>query len=335
MIPFLPDHVLRSPWLLLLAALLPLAWFLRRRAGEAGVTFAPAPFVLSPAGDSGPFPRSWRVALVPLPGVLAAVGALLLVVALARPAHRALVPVETRGIDVVLCLDTSSSMKADDLQRGRTRLDVAKEAAARFVRGRENDRVGLVTFARFADVRCPPTRDRAALESILDAVTTVDPDGPEDATAIGAAVARAADLLRERSAPSRVVVLLTDGEENVATAGAKGEIAPAHAAQLGERLGVRVHAIVVGGEAGAVAGRPPPDTRETRKLAARTGGGFHEAKDARALADVYEAIDALETSPHAASRAVLEDRFLPFLVAGVVLLLLARLLASSRLDPLP
>ncbi len=331
MFPF-SDLVLRDPWFLLLAALVPIALLARRRAGEAALTFAPMSLLAAGAGAPA---GSLRTRLVSLPRALGAAGLVLLAVALARPSTRALVPVETKGIDVVLCLDTSSSMTADDLARGRTRLDVAKEAARRFVEGRLGDRIGLVTFARYADVRCPPTRDHAALEAILADVRPVASDSAEDATAIGAAVARSADLLRERNAPSRVVILLTDGEENVAIAGAKGEIAPAHAAQLCEALGVRVHAIVVGGEAGAVAGRPPPDTREVERLAERTRGGFHEAKDAAALAAVWAGIDALERSPEAAGKTVLEDRFLPFLLVGLLLLLAGRFLGATVLDVLP
>jgi Ca-activated chloride channel family protein len=241
--------------------------------------------------------------------------------------------VPTEGVDVMLCLDTSSSMTAADLVAGRTRLEVAREAAARFVERRESDRVGLVAFARYPELRCPPTLDHDALAAILLETAPVPGDGPEDATGIGAAVARGAQVLSGGKARSRVLILLTDGEENVATVGAPGEIAPAHAAQLCERLKVRVYAIVVGGAAGTSS--PPEGGGEVERLARRTGGAFHEARDAGALDAVYARIDALERSPVAASVVRLEDRHLPFLLAAIALLVAARLLSATALRVSP
>ena len=100
-------------------------------------------------------------------------------------------------------------MTAKDLEAGRTRLEVARDAAVRFVRGRAGDRVGLVGFARYPELLCPPTSDLAALEGILRAVEPVEPDGPEDATGIGAAAARAAESLAAVGGKSRVAILLT------------------------------------------------------------------------------------------------------------------------------
>jgi Ca-activated chloride channel family protein len=270
--------------------------------------------------------------LLPLPRALAAAGLLLAVFALARPAERVREALPTEGVDVMLCLDTSSSMTAADLALGRTRLEVAREAAARFARRRENDRVGLVAFARYPELRCPPTLDHEALAAALLETAPVAGDGPEDATGIGAAVARGAQVLSTGKARSRVLVLLTDGEENVATVGAPGEIAPAHAAQLCERLRVRVYAIVVGGAAGGAA---PAGGGEVERLARRTGGSFHEARDAGALEAVYARIDALERSPVAASVLRLEDRHLPFLLAAIALLLLGRALGATVLRVSP
>ena len=187
---------------------------------------------------------SWRVVLLPLPLVLQALALLLVVVVLARPVRRVPLPLEQPGIEIVLCLDTSSSMLSNDLDAARSRLDVAKDAAARFVERREHDRIALIRFARFPDVRCPPTLDHDALGEILADVETVDPDGPADATGIGTAVARAAQVLGDDAESSRVVVLLTDGEENVATSDRQGEISPVHAGQLCEQLGIRGYTIV-------------------------------------------------------------------------------------------
>ena len=316
--------VLRDPWFLALALLVPVAIWLRQGQREPAASFPLAGVV----GIGGlPLPASWRVRLLPLPRILTALGILCAATALARPAARVEDPERAEGVDIVLCLDTSSSMTAKDLDGKRTRLEVAKDAATRFIAGRRDDRIGLVTFARFPDLRCPPTLDHDALLRILDDVATVPSDGPEDATGIGAATARAAQVLDGAKARSRVVILLTDGEENVATAGALHEIAPSHAAQLLLTLRVRAYAIAVGG---GTADRQP-----VRRMAEATGGLFLEARDARGLDDVYAKIDALEKAPAAAPRFVLDDRFLPFLAAALAFLLSGRLLASTVLETHP
>jgi Ca-activated chloride channel family protein len=328
-----------DPALLALALLLPVALWWTRRTPVPTLLFAPAPLLEIPLGASPGtqrLPGSWRTALLPLPRALQALGLLCAVIALARPVQSETHASTAEGIDLLLCLDVSSSMTAQDMDRSRTRLEVAREAAAAFVRARSSDRIGLVTFARYPDLRCPLTRDHEALLTLLAAVTTVAADGPEDATGIGAAVARAAQLLEGSRARSRAVVLLTDGEENVAVTGAQGEIAPAHAAQLCERLGVKVYAVAAG------TGRPDPagawrkpDTRAVEDLAKRTGGAFHEARDARAMEAAYARIDTLEKAPAETPRVVLVERFLPFLVAALALFLGGRLLSATVLSVLP
>jgi Ca-activated chloride channel family protein len=220
-------------------------------------------------------------------------------------------------------------MTARDMDRQRTRLDVAKAAAAEFVRGRPGDRIGLVSFARYPDVRCPLTLDHEALLGILEGVTTVESDGPEDATGLGTAVARAAQVLHGDDRRERVVILLTDGDENVAIEGAEGEIAPSHAAQLCAALGARVYAVSVG-----VRG-PRVDTGALQRMASRTGGEFHEARDAGAVAAVYRQIDALEKAGIEKPRYVIEDRFLPFLLGAIGAFLLGRFLDAGFLGVFP
>ncbi|MHC4818557.1 MAG: VWA domain-containing protein, partial [Planctomycetota bacterium] len=180
---------LQNPWWLLLALLVPLALWLRWRRGAPTVLFAPGAFLAR-------LPGGWRVRLLPLPWLLLAAGLSLTVVALARPVRRVPLPHKSEGIDIMLCLDVSSSMTANDMDPQRTRLDVARDAAVRFIAGRPNDRIGLICFARFPDLRCPPTPDHDALRQLLAAVIPVASDGPEDATGIGTAVARAAQVLR-------------------------------------------------------------------------------------------------------------------------------------------
>jgi Ca-activated chloride channel family protein len=293
------------------------------------VPFAGAPFL------ADGFPRTWRTRLVALPEVLTVLGLLLVVAALARPVRRDRLPLETEGIDILLCLDASSSMTASDMDRCRTRLDVAKAAAARFVAARPHDRIGLVTFARYPDLRCPPTLDHEALAAILAEVATVASDGPEDATGIGTAVARAADALRRSPARSKVVVLLTDGAENVATARTPDEIAPVHAAQLCRELGIRVYAVVAGQGGAAPAGSTAPDMRQIERLAESTGGRFFVARDAPDVDRVYGEIDALERVAFAEPRYRVEERFVPYLAGAVVFVFLGVALRSTVLEVLP
>ncbi len=323
-----------SGWLLLqpawfaLGLLVPLAWLLRARMPRASAPLATASFL---AGV-----RSVRTVLRPLPAVLHVLGLVGLAVVLAHPTAREPLPRTKAGIDIVLCLDTSSSMNAKDLDRARTRLEVAREAAARFIARRPADRIGLVSFARYPDLRCPPTLDHGALGRILEAVVPVASDGPEDATGIGAAVARAAAVLQRGDARSRVVILLTDGEENVALEGATSEIAPVHAAQLAARLGVRVYSIAAG-----LMRRDPTgawvrlDTRPIRALAARTGGAYLPVRDAAAMDAVYARIDELETAPLEDPRYVLADRRLPVLLLALALLLAGSLLGATWLRVRP
>lgn len=320
---------LATPGLLLLALLVPAALWFRVRRGRPAATFAPAAFL-----DG--LPGTWRTRLRHLPGLLVVAGVLLAVFALARPVELVAVPNEREGIDILLCLDTSSSMATNDLDPARTRLDVAKAAAARFVAGRPDDRIGLVAFARYPDLRCPPTLDHDALLRMLDGVERVEADGPEDATAIGTALARAAQALRDQGAASRVVILLTDGEENVATADRPEEIAPLHAAQLCVDEGIRVYTIAAG------LGRRTPsgewvdlDTSQVRDVARRTGGRFFTARDADAVAGVYRSIDEMETARLPEPELVERDRFGPFLLVALVLLLAGRLLGAGPLAVRP
>lgn len=318
------DLVLLEPaWL---AALAVLALVARRR--RPSLPFAPAPL----AAD---LPRSFRARLAFAPRALHVLGLLLAILALARPAVRGPLPLEAEGIDVLILLDRSSSMAANDMDPERTRLEVAREAAAEFVAGRPDDRIGLVGFARYADVVCPLTLSHASLEELLAGVEMVRPEGPEDATGIGGAVARAAQILRASEAPSKVVILFTDGEETVASPDDPESVSPAQAAALCRELGVRVYSIAAGVGAKTRAGELVPlDTGPIRALAEATGGAFWEARDADATAQVYASIDALERVRFREPRYRVEERFTPLVAAALALVLLARLADSTVLEVL-
>lgn len=325
--------VLQGPMVLALGLLLlaaGAAWWRLRRARR------PQALALAPLAEGASL-ATWRTRLVHLPATLALLGLVLLLVVLARPAARVAHARPVEGLDLLLALDISSSMTTRGPD-GLTRLAHAQQAAREFIDARPHDRLGLVAFARYPELICPPTRDHAALKAQLAALRPVPADGPEDATAIGAAAALAAEALAAGAsaagtpappgAAARVVVLLTDGEENVALEGHAGEVAPAHAAQLAQRLGVRLHVIATGAPA---AGRPAPDLAPVRAMALRSGGRLLEASDARALGEAYEAIDRLERSAVPEPEVTLEDRPAAFLALALLLLLAARLLAAGPL----
>lgn len=321
---------LESPLFLTLFVLLPLAFLARERRGRPSVRFAPAALI------ADGLPATWRVRLLFVPRLLTTLGLFLAIVALARPVERSRLPLEARGIDVLLALDVSSSMTELDLDPESTRFDVARAAAKSFIDARPDDRIGFLAFARYPDLRCPPTLDHDALKEIIDRTVLVRKDGPEDATGIGGAVAQASALLRASTARAKVVILLSDGDENVARPEAPEEIAPLHASQLAADLGIRVYAIAAGrGAPGPDGVFRPIDADPVQRLAARTGGRFYEVKDEAALADVYRRIDALEKVEFEEPRYETKERFAVLLLAALVAVALGTLLGRTTLEVLP
>ena len=209
------EVVFVDPAMLWLLAVVPLVGLLRAfwpRLRSRAPAIKVDPLVIAHPGATLKTRLRWLPMALRLGGIVVAV------LALARPVRREPLPERGEGIDIVLCIDVSSSMEAQDLEPERTRLEVVRRAATDFVGARTDDRIGLVVFAAYADILCPPTLDHQALEESLARVQLVEPDGPEDQTGIGNAIARSARMLRASTAASRVIVLLTDGEENVATA---------------------------------------------------------------------------------------------------------------------
>lgn len=318
---------LAQPLWLLPFGLLVVWLLLRARAPGRRRTAAFAPLSLA---DSAPLPATWRTRLLLLPASLELLALLGAATALARPYERMTLEGERRGVSLYACIDTSSSMAATDLGGPRSRLAAAKSALSAFVEGRPDDRVGLLRFARYADVVCPPTLDHAAFLAMLDGVQLVQKNGPEDATGIGAAVARCVQSLATSPEPSRVVVLVTDGEENVATAAAPGEIGPLQAAQLAQAYGVRVHTLFVG--------RADDDGQgpgQVEELARRTEGSCFFVADEQGLERVWAEIGRLEPSPAQERVAVREDRHAGWIAASLALWLLAAILRRTALEVLP
>ncbi|MFN2383184.1 MAG: VWA domain-containing protein [Gemmatimonadota bacterium] len=324
---------LASPAWLALLLLLPLGWMLARRR-------RPPALVLPGLGRQGALPHTLRERLRGTPGALRVLALVCAIVALARPqlvaAGR---PLTTSGVDIIIALDASGSMKAEDFQP-RNRFEVAKVAAAAFVEERPNDRIGIVTFAGQAVTQAPLTLDHDALQNTIARIRI---GALTDGTAIGTALATAVNRLRVSEARSRVVILLTDGVNNA------GEVDPLTAAETARALGIRVYTIGVGtmGEAPYLLEDPRFGRRYVRvavrideelleDISRRTGGRYFRATDPEALHQVYREIDRLERSPLEGRRPVVRlDRYLWWVLPALGCVLLEGALRGTLLRRLP
>jgi Ca-activated chloride channel family protein len=283
--------------------------------------------------------RTVRLSVAWLPSLLSSIGLALLVVALARPQliDRERV-IETDGLDIFVVLDTSGSMEIEDYTfRGSraSRLYVAREVIADFVEGRPDDRVGLVVFGEEALAAMPLTLDHSGMAAYVQQI----PIGMAGrrATVVGDAIAIASQRLAELEAASRVMILVTDGRSN------SGQIAPLEAAAAAAALGIRIYTIGIGaaGESAGLLGMfsnrgSELDEESLAAIADQTGGRYFRAESTRALRQVYQTIDALEKTPAESVVYVhTEERFAPWLISGVVLLLLSVLLSETWLRRLP
>ena len=315
----------RHPELLALLALLPpLAWWthLRRRRGGR------VPFSFAHWGGKA-FHRKPGARAALRAGSLALfwTGFLLLLLALAGPDRidRRKVYL-SRGIDLVLALDISPSMSVQDMEAGN-RFEAAREVIRRFVRGRGNDAVGLVTFGQEAALRVPPTQDHALLLQVLDSVRLMELG---DGTAIGQGIALAALHLERTRGTERVIVLLTDGENNA------GEISPDRAAGLARRLGCRIYTVGLGREGEALLEltdprtgemyrgvyRGVPDEELLKRLARDTGGRSFRAGAPGVLEGIFEQIDVLERTERRVQVVVHRDPLhAPLILWGLLLIL--------------
>ena len=321
-------------WVLSLLMLIPAAslvrrWLKDRRSGT--LRFSAVDTVLA-AGVG----RTRRHMVTSVLRVLALAS---LVVAAARPQTGVTSEnVLTEGIDIVLVLDISSSMLAEDLEPNR--LEAAKAVGASFVAGRRNDRIALVAFAGEAFTQAPLTLDYGVVTTLL---AELDPGMVEDGTAVGMGLATAVKRLQASEAESKVVVLLTDGRSN------RGEIGPVTAARMAEALGVRVYTIGAGSRGTARVPVDDPlrgrvyanmrvdiDEETLREVASITGGQYFRAMDTESLAQIYEEIDELErTEIEVENFTQYAERFPIPLGIGFVLLLLELALSQTVLRRLP
>ncbi len=287
-------------YFLLLLLLLPyVIWYVQFR--NRGKRKMEATMIVSDAFAYRHAPMSWRVKLIHLPMVLRCMTFILLVVAMARPqTHNAWDERSVEGIDIMLAMDISTSMLAEDLSPNR--IEAAKQVAAEFITDRPNDNIGLTIFAGESFTQCPMTTDHTSLLNLLKGVRTdfVSRGLMNDGTAIGMGLANAVSRLKDSKAKSKVVILLTDGSNNM------GDISPMTAAQIAKSLGIRVYTIGVG--TNKVARYPMPvaggvqyvnipveiDTKTLASIAATSDGHFYRATNTKELRRIYKDIDQLE-----------------------------------------
>lgn len=288
-------------------------------------------------------PKSWRVRIIGLPMLLRCITFVLAVIVLARPqTHNAWDKKSVEGIDIMLAMDVSTSMLAEDLKPNR--IEAAKDVASEFISGRPNDNIGLTIFAGEAFTQCPMTSDHGSLLNLLHNVRTdIAARGLiQDGTAVGMGLANAVSRLKGSKAKSKVVILLTDGSNNM------GDLSPMTSAQIAKSLGIRVYTIGVG--TNKVARYPMPvaggvqyvnipveiDTKTLSEIATTTQGNFYRATNNAELKNIYRDIDKLEkTKMNVQKFSKRYEAFQPFALAAIVCLLVEILLRTTVLRRIP
>ena len=288
-------------------------------------------------------PRSWKVTLMPIQLLLRLAVFVLVVIILARPQTQNSWKNRTmEGIDIMLAMDVSTSMLAEDLKPNR--IEAAKKVAAEFIAGRPDDNIGLSIFAGEAFTQCPMTTDHSSLLSLLQNVRTdIAARGLiEDGTAIGMGLANAVSRLKESKAKSKVVILLTDGSNN------RGDLSPMTAAEIAKSFGIRVYTIGVGTNkmapypvsvGGTVQYMNIPveiDTKTLSEIAAATDGDFYRATNNSELKKIYKEIDKLEKSKLTVKKfSKRYEAYQPYAMVAIALLFLEMLLRITIFRKLP
>ena len=329
---------LRYPLILLLILLVPALVYLRySRRRKLSLRF-------SDGGAVAQLPVSWAVALQPFLPIAYTLGLILLIIAMARP-QKGLAEsrVNTKTVDMVLLVDVSTSMRAEDFTtatRTLNRLDAAKTVIERFINDRPNDRIGMVAFSAMPYTVSPLTLDHGWL---IQQMQRLETGMIEDGTAIGDAIASAVNRLRDSVAKSKVVILLTDGMNN------RGALSPENAAQAARALTIKVYTVGAGSTGivripvidpfgGRQYVRQPSEIDEgtLKRLANITGAMYFRATDLKGLEEVYRQIDTMEkTEVNIDQYTYFEERFMPWLLMGLLWLGLEKVLWLTRLGRLP
>jgi len=317
-----------NPYLLLLLLIIPLLlWWRGRR--RVSIHFPDSAILKG-------LPVTLTVRLQPVLPILYAIGLTCLIIALARP-QRGMQEshVNTEGVDMVLLLDLSTSMNTPDFARnGRriTRIDSAKKVISDFIKKRKDDRIGMVAFSALPYSVAPLTLDHSWLVQRMDGLRT---GMLEDGTAIGDAIASAVNRLRDSEAKSRIVILVTDGENN------RGELTPENAAQAAAALGIKIYSIGIGGglpvRQGFFTQAPQQiDTTSLEQIATISDARFFRAQDLKTLEEVYDTIDQLEkTEIEMLQFTRYEETAGLWLIAAALFLTLEKILSLSRFGRLP
>jgi Ca-activated chloride channel family protein len=288
-------------------------------------------------------PRSWRVRLIHLPMILRCLVFVLVVLVLARPqTYNAWSNKDVEGIDIMLAMDVSTSMLAEDVNPNR--MEVAKDVAHEFISDRPNDNIGLTIFAGEAFTQCPMTTDHASLLNLLHNVRTdLAANGLiADGTAIGMGLANAVSRLKDSKAKSRIVILLTDGSNN------SGDISPMTAAEIAKSFGIRVYTIgfgtngmarypvMINGSTQYIQAKGDIDYKTLGDIAKTTDGNFYRATNRKELSQIYKDIDKLEkTKMSSKSFSRYYEAYQPFAIAAFLLLLLEIILRMTVFRRIP
>ena len=325
-----------NPWFFTLLLLVPLlGWrhYRRIRLGEGSLSF---PSTIALEGMRTP----WTVRMRHVIFALQMIALALAITALARP-QQGIEEEEilTEGVDIMIALDASGSMAAEDFEP-RNRLFVAKLVAGQFVQGLKSDRVGLVVFAGKAFTKCPLTLDYGALLNVIDGVQL---GAIEDGTAIGSALAASLNRLRESKAKSRVIILVTDGVNN------RGEIQPLDAASIARALGVKIYTVGVGNYGTARFPTQDPiygkvyvnlpveiDENSLKQIAETTGGLYYRSTDRPSLEKIFQEIGQLEkTKIQVKTYTRYSEQFPELLLASFVIVLVTAAAGFTRFSKIP
>lgn len=325
-----------NPIFLIFLGLVPLFiwdYFRRSKGRDASIVFSDTSVF---KGIKPGFRAMYRHA----PMALRMTALFIFILVLARPqAGQKEEEIITEGIDIVLTLDTSGSMKAEDF-KPQNRLGAAKEVIEEFIKSRRNDRIGLVVFARYSFTQCPLTLDYGVLLNLLEKIHI---GMIEDGTAIGTAIANSVNRLRDSTAKSKVIVLLTDGINNA------GKIDPLTAAKTAKALGIKIYTIGAGMPGGALYPVEDPifgkryirmdteiDEALLKSIADDTGGMYFRAKDEKGLREIYKTIGKLEkTKIETKEYANYTELVGFFLLPGLLILLTEIVMSNTIFRKLP
>jgi len=320
-------------YLFLLLLLLPIIYWYIKEMHKSDASLQ-----ISSLQDLTKFPKSKRIKMRHLPFILRLFTLIFLIIAIARPqSSNSLRNETTEGIDIMIALDISGTMLAEDLKPNR--LEASKAVATEFILSRPNDNIGLVIFAAESFTQCPLTTDHDVLINLFKGVQY---GMIEDGTAIGLGLANAVNRIKDGKAKSKVIILLTDGSNN------RGDIAPVSAAEIAKTFGIRVYAIGVGSHGMVRVPVPTPlgmqyqlmesefDEQTLKAIANITGGKYFRATDNLKLRSIYQEIDQLEkTKISVREYSKKNEMFYLFALAAFLCLISEILLRNTVLRKIP